>query len=86
MEQLVDVNEVARLTKISKSTIRRYVLLKQIPFYKVVCAIRFKVSEIEIWLENFKRGDVNTIPHTPLPSQAREAELPFSAESGAGNE
>jgi excisionase family DNA binding protein len=62
MEELLDINEVSKLTKISKPALRRYVLLKQIPYYKVICAIRFRASEIQAWLENFKRGDVNTVP------------------------
>jgi excisionase family DNA binding protein len=77
MEELMDINEVARLTKISKPTLRRYVLLKQIPYYKVICAIRFRGSEIQEWLENFKRGDVKVVPYTAKVSRPT-AELPFA--------
>jgi predicted DNA-binding transcriptional regulator AlpA len=52
MEELLDINDVERITKIKKATLRRYVLLKQIPFHKVVSAIRFRASEIEEWVNN----------------------------------
>jgi excisionase family DNA binding protein len=78
MEELMDINEVSRLTKISKPTLRRYVLLKQIPYYKVICAIRFRGSEIQEWLENFKRGDVKVAPYTTRAAQPAAGELPFA--------
>jgi len=49
--------EVALFLKLSLQTIRRYTMNKEIPFYKVNRAVRYKQSEIEIWLEN--RGAVN---------------------------
>jgi predicted DNA-binding transcriptional regulator AlpA len=52
MEPLLDINDVERITKIKKATLRRYVLLKQIPYYKVIKAIRFKASEINAWVKN----------------------------------
>jgi predicted DNA-binding transcriptional regulator AlpA len=52
MEPLLDINDVERITKIEKATLRRYVLLKQIPYYKVIKAIRFKASEIDEWVKN----------------------------------
>ena len=52
MEPLLDINDVERITKIKKATLRRHVLLKQIPFHKVVGAIRFRASEIEEWVNN----------------------------------
>jgi len=48
--------EVALFLKLSLQTIRRYTMNKEIPFYKVNRAVRYKQSEIEIWLEN--RGAV----------------------------
>jgi predicted DNA-binding transcriptional regulator AlpA len=52
MEPLLDINDVERITKIKKATLRRYVLLKQIPYHKVIKAIRFRASEIEAWVNN----------------------------------
>ena len=58
IEDLIDINDVVRITKIPKGTIRRYILLKQIPFYKCIKAIRFRASEIEVWLKERRRGVV----------------------------
>jgi excisionase family DNA binding protein len=75
MEELLDINEVAKLTKISKPTLRRYVLLKQIPFHKVVSAIRFRASEIEEWVTN--NGNLAGVEPKPL-----EQALLFDADNG----
>jgi predicted DNA-binding transcriptional regulator AlpA len=54
-EQLLDVNDMAKLTKLSVAGIRKYVLLHQIPFHKIYKAIRFLPSEIDQWItENGK--------------------------------
>jgi predicted DNA-binding transcriptional regulator AlpA len=52
IEPLLDINDVERITKIKKATLRRYVLLKQIPYHKIIKAIRFRASEIEAWVNN----------------------------------
>jgi predicted DNA-binding transcriptional regulator AlpA len=72
MEPLLDINDVERITKIKKATLRRYVLLKQIPYYKVIKAIRFKASEIDEWVKN--NGNL-----TGLKRRSLESELPFAA-------
>jgi predicted DNA-binding transcriptional regulator AlpA len=75
MEPLLDINDVERITKIKKATLRRYVLLKQIPFHKVIKAIRFRASEIEAWVNN--NGSLAGIATKPL-----EQELLFDADNG----
>ncbi|GHV93197.1 hypothetical protein AGMMS50268_37000 [Spirochaetia bacterium] len=50
LEQLLDVDDVAKLTKLSVAAIRKYVLLHQIPFHKIFKAIRFRPSEIDEWI------------------------------------
>jgi predicted DNA-binding transcriptional regulator AlpA len=72
MEPLLDINDVERITKIKKATLRRFVLLKQIPFYKVIKAIRFKASEIDEWVKN--NGNLTGLERRPL-----EGELLFTA-------
>jgi predicted DNA-binding transcriptional regulator AlpA len=64
MEELLDINDVERITKIKKATLRRYVLLKQIPYYKVIKAIRFRASEIEKWVNN--NGNLKGLEKRPL--------------------
>jgi predicted DNA-binding transcriptional regulator AlpA len=79
MEPLLDINDVERITKIKKATLRRYVLLKQIPYYKVIKAIRFKASEIDEWVKN--NGNLAGLGRRPL-----EGELPFAAGDGKAGE
>jgi predicted DNA-binding transcriptional regulator AlpA len=79
MEPLLDINDVERITKIKKATLRRYVLLKQIPYYKVIKAIRFKASEIDEWVKN--NGNLAGVVKRPL-----EGELPFAAGDGKAGE
>jgi predicted DNA-binding transcriptional regulator AlpA len=79
MEELLDINDVERITKIKKATLRRYVLLKQIPYYKVIKAIRFKASEIDEWVKN--NGSLKGLERRPL-----EGELPlFDGDGGEAN-
>jgi predicted DNA-binding transcriptional regulator AlpA len=49
-EELFDINDVMRITKLGKSTIRRYIVLNQIPYYRIVGSIRFRPSEIYEWI------------------------------------
>jgi predicted DNA-binding transcriptional regulator AlpA len=51
IEELLDINDVARITKLKVSTIRRHVLLKQIPYHRVIKAVRFRASEIQEWVD-----------------------------------
>jgi excisionase family DNA binding protein len=48
-------DEVASLLKLSVQTIRRYTMLNQIPFHKINRAVRYKKTEIELWVE---KGEV----------------------------
>jgi len=52
METYITIEDLADYLKIAVQTIRRWVLNKEIPFHKVKKSIRFKVSEIEWWIEN----------------------------------
>jgi excisionase family DNA binding protein len=54
MEKYMTVKEVAVMVQLSEQTIRRYVMLKQIPFHKIIRAVRFKPSEIQIWVDENK--------------------------------
>ena len=56
MKQYMTVKEVAALVQLSEQTIRRYVMLKQIPFHKIIRAVRFKPCEIEQWVEEKNAG------------------------------
>jgi excisionase family DNA binding protein len=54
MENYLTAKEVAAMVQLSEMTIRRYVMKKQIPFHKIVRAVRFKPSEIQKWIEEKK--------------------------------
>jgi predicted DNA-binding transcriptional regulator AlpA len=82
LEQLLDVNDVAKFTKLSVAVIRKYVLLHQIPFHKIFKAVRFRPSEIDEWIN--RNGG-------PVAMELLEGEDLFSAaaladEAGGGND
>ena len=51
MEAYLTANDVALMVQLSKQTIRRYTMKKQIPFHKIGRVVRYKKSEIEVWVE-----------------------------------
>jgi excisionase family DNA binding protein len=54
--KLMTVKDVAEYLRLSEQTIQRYVLKKTIPFHKVQKVIRFRLSELEQWID---RGGVD---------------------------
>ncbi|MDR0474149.1 MAG: helix-turn-helix domain-containing protein [Treponema sp.] len=52
METYLTVEELASHLKLAEQTIRRWVLNREIPFHKIKKVIRFRLSEIERWIEN----------------------------------
>jgi excisionase family DNA binding protein len=48
---LMTVKDVAEYMRLSEQTIQRYVLNKEIPFHKVKKVIRFRLPEIEKWID-----------------------------------
>jgi excisionase family DNA binding protein len=51
METYLTIEGVAGHLKLSAQTIRRYVLNREIPFHKIKKVIRFRLSEIEAWVD-----------------------------------
>jgi len=51
MEVYLTIEELAAMLKLSEQTIRRYVLNRVIPYRKIRTAIRFRLSEIEKWID-----------------------------------
>jgi excisionase family DNA binding protein len=51
MEIYLTIAELAGMVKLSGQTIRRYVLNKTIPYHKIHKAVRFRLSEIETWID-----------------------------------
>jgi excisionase family DNA binding protein len=52
MEILLTMKELAAALKLTEQTVQRYVLRKQIPFRKIMRAVRFRPSEIDRWIDN----------------------------------
>jgi excisionase family DNA binding protein len=46
------IEELANYMKVAIQTIRRWVLNREIPFCKIKKVIRFRLSEIETWIDN----------------------------------
>ena len=58
METYLTVKEVAEMVRLTVQTIRRYTMRKKIPFHKINRAVRFKKSEIEMWVEKREAAKV----------------------------
>ena len=54
-ETYMTVRDLAGYLCLSEPTIRRYVLNQEIPFLKIMGAIRFRMTEIELWVESRKQ-------------------------------
>jgi len=52
MEIYLTIEEMAAYLKLAEQTIRRWVLNREIPYRKIKKVIRFRVSEIETWIDN----------------------------------
>ena len=57
METYLTIEELAEYLKLAEQTVRRWVMNGQIPFHKIKSVIRFRLSEIEKWVDN---GGVKT--------------------------
>jgi excisionase family DNA binding protein len=69
METYLTIEEVAAYLKLANQTIRKYVLNKTIPYRKVQKSVRFRLSEIERWIDE---GGGN---RPDYPADDREGDL-----------
>jgi excisionase family DNA binding protein len=69
METYLTIEEVAAYLKLANQTIRKYVLNKTIPYRKVQKSVRFRLSEIERWIDE---GGGNRLDY---PVDDREGDL-----------
>ena len=51
METYLTIEELADYLRLAEQTIRRWVLNREIPYHKIKRVIRFRVSEIEKWID-----------------------------------
>ena len=52
LERWLNLEEIAQYIGCSKDTIRTLIKKKTIPFYKVGRQYKFKVSEIDAWIQS----------------------------------
>jgi excisionase family DNA binding protein len=52
METLLNIHELENVTGIKVSTLRKFVMLKKIPYVKIGRLVRFLPSDIEQWLRD----------------------------------
>jgi predicted DNA-binding transcriptional regulator AlpA len=56
LTRLLKIKDVAELTQLQPSTIRKYVLNETIPFIKLETAIRFDPAIIKLWIDERTKG------------------------------
>jgi excisionase family DNA binding protein len=52
VETYLTIEELASYVKLSEQTLRRYVLNREIPYRKIKKVVRFRLSEIECWIDS----------------------------------
>lgn len=62
-EDIMDIDEVCRLTGLSKHTVYKKTYNHEIPFYRVTTAkrspLRFRRSEIKAWIFKYRFGTID---------------------------
>jgi excisionase family DNA binding protein len=78
METYLNIEGLAEYLKLSVQTIRRWVLNREVPFHKIKKVIRFRLSEIEQWVDGGGKG--------VLAAEGETAEVGVQDVSEGGNE
>ena len=78
METYLSIEGLAKYLGIAEKTVRKWVLNHDIPYHKIMKIIRFRVSEIEQWIE--------TNGKNPQGNDDEEQEGDLFAEDEAGDE
>ena len=52
METYLTIEGLAKYLNVAEKTVRKWVLNREIPFHKIMKVIRFRVSEIEKWIDD----------------------------------
>jgi excisionase family DNA binding protein len=52
VETYLTIEGLAEYLKLAEQTIRRWVLNRDVPYHKIKKVIRFRLSEIEKWVDN----------------------------------
>ena len=87
METYFTIEELAKYLNYAEKTIRKWVLNREIPFHKIHKTIRFRLSEIEKWVDNdgaHKAGEGNETSEGGLFADEENGEADTAAETGGG--
>ncbi len=59
IERWFSLEEISKHLGVSKDTIRTWIKKRTIPFYKVGRQYKFKVSEVDAWVESGQSADAD---------------------------
>lgn len=59
IERWYSLEEISNHLGVSKDTIRAWIRKETIPFYKVGCQYKFKVSEVDAWVESGQSAEAD---------------------------
>ena len=59
IERWYNLEEIANHLGVSKDTIRSYIKKGTIPYYKVGRQYKFKLSEVDVWVESGQSADAD---------------------------
>jgi excisionase family DNA binding protein len=89
METYFTIEGIAKYLNYAEKTIRKWVLNREIPYIKIHQTIRFRLSEIEVWVEQNRvcpQSNDNKTPTNGNESLFDDAvppeELPEETDSG----
>ena len=87
METYFTIEELAKYLNYAEKTIRKWVLNREIPFHKIHKTIRFRLSEIEKWVDSdgaHKAGEGNETCEDSLFPNGETSEAGENTETGGG--
>lgn len=58
-ERWLSVDEIAEHLGVSKDTIRKWIRKESIPYHKVGKLYKFKISEVDEWVDSGKSADID---------------------------
>ena len=58
-ERWLSVDEIAEHLGVSKDTVRKWIKKESIPFHKIGKLYKFKISEVDEWVDSGKSADID---------------------------
>ena len=84
METYFNTKELSEYLKIPGQTIRRWVLNNEIPYHRIHGVIRYRMSEIDKWVDEQKEkvlADLDSKQEKELFNEPEETEKTYCGES-----